>query len=454
MKKYYKGSIIKLDDVITDWHEEYTANNHRNYVELIDGSDSSTWVDLGIMSDEFRKAIINIGIHYADYESKQPIDNPEYIKILDKRFHDGDKTLHMVDKRFYFPIIFEEFTDEYGIYYGKELLTGLIFPIANLNIRNNKYKATSETNLDKGETEYKVTIHYDILFETQNMNKIKSMIADQSYVTEQEVEDYLYQFGLSKRGRKYKDFKATINKLYQMNSYRKAIVPNDESQTIDTPQRNIREKQSSETIMMERIEFMLKKLEYLYPETSRIYEEKYQDLLKGNTSQSIDSILPILEADIECHLLFGNKGIEDILADLDNLKVEYLASVTTNYPQKGNCTIKELDKITELLLKTKYRFDIITQRKYLRTIAFLYLIEVYQNRDEISSETLENSYFCDLLKTIIISIEALKSIGIIQDNTQIDLNEEPTRNSVLEIIKKIKFNQLEKAKVKELIKKL
>ena len=120
--------------------------------------------------------------------------------------------------------------------------------------------------------------------------------------------------------------------------------------------------------------------------------------------------------------------------------------------EKTKISLDDLDKINELFLRTKDEYDLVKQRKIIRNISFIYLLEVKENIDKIDIERLKISYFADNIKSIVLSINALCELGFIKKDLIIDLNTDLSVDSVLEIIKRIEFNEFNKGKVKEMLK--
>ena len=81
-------------------------------------------------------------------------------------------------------------------------------------------------------------------------------------------------------------------------------------------------------------------------------------------------------------------------------------------------------------------------------------MEIYENKDIITLEELEDSYFADNLKSIVICIKSLQDIGLIECNYLIELVSELSCSIVFDMIKNIEFSKIKEGQVKELIKSL
>ena len=212
---------------------------------------------------------------------------------------------------------------------------------------------------------------------------------------------------------------------------------------------------------MDNIEYLLMKLKKVNNELYSKYQNEYNELLSGLTGDNLINLRPTtllgfqsLEASIEIELFTNKHQANSILECLNTLEKEYLNNVLTGIDKQTSITFNELERISELFLKIKNRYNLLEQRNVLKKIGFLYLMEVKENIDSFLVNDLENSYFKEYLKTMLIHIDALKELGIIKGNILIDLNNDLNVASVLEIIKNIEFNVYEKEKVNELVKKL
>ena len=165
-------------------------------------------------------------------------------------------------------------------------------------------------------------------------------------------------------------------------------------------------------------------------------------------------MLAIFLGELEATLLFKKEGIEDIINFLTDLKRDYLLNSLNQESKKNDLTFEKINKMNELFLKIKDKYSLVNQRKVIKSLVFLYVLEVYENKDTITLEELENSYFKDNLKSIIICLKGLSEIGLIKLNYSFDLVEELTCGLVLDIIKSIEFNTFQEEQVNELSKSI
>ena len=151
-------------------------------------------------------------------------------------------------------------------------------------------------------------------------------------------------------------------------------------------------------------------------------------------------------------MFLEKRGTDDIVKYLEELKVEYLNNFLTDNKITTKISIDDLDKINELFLKTKDEYDLVKQRKIIKDISFIYLLEVKENIDNIDINKLKNGYFSSNIKSVILSLNALSELGFIKKDLIIDLNTDLSVENILEIIKRIEFNKFSNEKVKELLK--
>lgn len=189
----------------------------------------------------------------------------------------------------------------------------------------------------------------------------------------------------------------------------------------------------------------------------KVLRKKYAEILESSFPTikplSLETLV-ILEAEIEFYLNFSKKNTDSIDNYLDELKKEYLINLIENNDKKTDLTIEELDKITELFLKTKNNYSIIDQRKILKTISLIYLFEVMENKDNIDIRVLENSYFKDNIKSIILGIKSLQEIGILESNINLYLDKDISIINVVNIIKELKVKKIDLEESKKLIKEI
>lgn len=82
----------------------------------------------------------------------------------------------------------------------------------------------------------------------------------------------------------------------------------------------------------------------------------------------------------------------------------------------------------------------------------IYLFEVMENKDKIDIRILENSYFKDNIKSIILGIKRLQEIGILESNINLYLDKDISTINVVNIIKELKVKKIDLEESKKLIK--
>ena len=276
-----------------------------------------------------------------------------------------------------------------------------------------------------------------------------SIITQMEYANQNEVDEYLNMFktGIFKEKRKLK-YLEFLNNLFNTNIFKENFKLEEKEEKKEV----IREKQSSGTLIMEDIEYLLSSLKINNNELYMFYRNKYEELLKESNLNY--QMLAIFLGELEASLLFKKEGIEDIMVFFNDLKKEYLFNCLNQESKKTDLTFEKINKMNELFLKIKDKYSLVNQRKVIKDLAFLYIMEVYENKDTITLEELENSYFKDNLKSIIICLKGLSEIGLINLNYSFDLVEDLNCGLVLDIIKNIKFNKLPEEQLKELVKRI
>lgn len=82
----------------------------------------------------------------------------------------------------------------------------------------------------------------------------------------------------------------------------------------------------------------------------------------------------------------------------------------------------------------------------------IYLFDVMENKDKIDIRILENSYFKDNIKSIILGIKRLQEIGILESNINLYLDKDISTINVVNIIKELKVKKIDLEESKKLIK--
>ena len=437
MKTYYKGTLVS---------EIEPANIKIGNI-----------VDIGGYRFDVNPGSINLSkLRYDDKDNIKDFIQKNYglISYYDSGIELPQKINSIIDRILLEPdiyanyeyqqIIYEKIEDIHGNFYAKELISGLIFPIYNNEQAQTKYKL-KKTNGIYIVGEYQLTMQKN--YNPKSMKKCYCMIGHEEIADNNEVSSYQSMFdkGIGKRRKKEK-FIASIKELFNKNVFKEEIKPKKEEIKIE------KQTQSVGTTVMENIEYLLTKLSKINKDVYNEYKRQYESII--DNENFVITELASFEGKLEFYLMFNKKGIDNIIEYLESLKIEYLENNLNEYDINTSISLDDIDKIEELFLKSKNEYSLTSQRKILKDIAFIYLMEVYENIDNIPIELLRRSYFSSNLKTILIVIESLRELEIIENDLIIDLNTDITLENILDIIRRIKFIRIEKESVPTLIKKI
>lgn len=319
-------------------------------------------------------------------------------------------------------IIFEEFVDENGNLYAKELLTGLLFPYTIEDHSTINYS-------NDGKIIKRIWTRSD-----NNMAKIKYTVVWNQVASKNMIDEYKRKILL--RGK--------IRKLYNENVFKKEIIKKQEKEL---------KKQNEHTKLMEDIELLLELLKKQNPKVYSKLKEEYKKIKNGkdDTLVAIEPTIEDFKRLISKIKLYSTVG-EDLPNYLSNIIEDYYVKMITNNLSDKNLSIDDLDDIIEMLLISKDDYEINMQRQILKQISMLYLFVIKSNINNININKLNNSYFKDNLKTILLSILTLNDMEIIKNIPDINFDDNITVESIFNMIKEIEFNKADKEKVKNLIK--
>ena len=445
MATYYKGTLY-LNSELNENTKKFCYSEYSSYY-----FENPYKKEYNRLSSRDRGELIDYlaNCFYGEYRE---VNDKKVINILECVFNDirfGFGSKH------YFDIVFEMFVDVDGIVYGKELHTGLVFPLSQ---RNDFVKRTYEIKKIYGDKRYDYRIKISDTYEFPTLSLCEAVILENGVANQNEVLEYQSRFdeGFGRK-KKRRDFEDKVRDWYNKNVYTGEIIP-----YIEEPKKKIeRLSQSSETMVMDNIEYLLMQLSKVNNEMYHKYLKEYEELLNGLDNQSLLNVRPstligfqTLEANIEIDLFSIKHNANGILEYLTTLQKEYLVNVLTGNDRETSITFLELEKINELFLKTKSRYGLLEQRNVLKKMAFLYLMEIKENIDCIDVKDLENSYFVDSIKAVLVHIDVMRQLGLIKSNVLVELNEDLSISNVLEIIKTLEFNKVSKEESFELVKKL
>lgn len=410
MTTYHKGTLYLNSELNGNWHEFGYKNVGTNYFYLhyslfsVNNYHEVNYND----RNYFEKYFVDTCI----FDESIEISDKYILTILNKlikkyRYVNKDNSI--------INIIFEKIVDENGIVYGKELYTGLIFPLAAQNeFKECKYNVRKKLSDGQGVYELQCVVNYNF----PSLSLCESIIMDVNVANQNEVLEYQNKFSKGfGRKKRQREFEEDIRTWYNKNVYNYEIVP----KKAEVKDKKELLNQSSETKVMDNIEYLLMKLKKVSNELYSKYQNEYNELLSGLTGDNLINLRPTtllgfqsLEASIEIELFTNKHQANSILECLNTLEKEYLNNVLTGIDKQTSITFNELERISELFLKIKNRYNLLEQRNVLKKIGFLYLMEVKENIDSFLVNDLENSYFKEYLKTMLIHIDALKELGLLK----------------------------------------
>ena len=412
MKKYYVGFLCLTSDIL---QKKYGYFPNRKNVTLYD-------------VDNAKETILLNGIFYD--ENIDDVVQSKIEPLLKDKFRKSEMQFYL--KKYYSikPVrIIYEIVEYKNYLFAKELYTGKLFPIVN-----------SHFILQPVEDHRCRNFCFSLVKNSDVMILSKIIVINSDVANKNKVADYQNKYKFIFK----KNYIKKIERLYDENIFKEEIKENEPI---------IKEKQNAITVEMENIEFLIEQVTDLNEKEK--FKKKYTEILES----SFPTIKPLsletlvtLEAEIEFYLNFSKKNTDSIDNYLDELKKEYLINLIENNNKKTDLTIEELDKITELFLKTKNNYSVIDQRKILKTISLIYLFEVMENKDNIDIRILENGYFKDNIKSIILGIKSLQEIGILENNINLYLDKDISIINVVNIIKELKFKKIDLEESKKLIK--
>ena len=339
-------------------------------------------------------------------------------------------------------LIFEIVEDINGNFYGKELITNCLFPILTSNNFNCMLKWILKNNLVSIE-DYKITLTNPNLKEaTRYLLDIPEHQNSLKLANQNEVTDYLNQFKKGFRhDHKLIKFQEQMQKLANQNIYSQEIA-------LKKPKIIQKLKPSQETIIMENIEFLLLKLKKENSTSYELLNQEYQNILNSantlTTTPLVLQTLISLEAKIESCFFNQKRNIISLLDYINKLVLEYLNQKETKL------TFQDIFKLNDLFIKQKGEYSLVNQRLFQRNISILYFFELYEQKDNLDIEELNNTYIVDNLKTIIIVINTFQEENILTYDYYLDLNN-ISLDSVINLIKSIKFTKNSTDKIKKLL---
>ena len=207
---------------------------------------------------------------------------------------------------------------------------------------------------------------------------------------------------------------------------------------------------SNESSLMSEIEYNLTRLKDINNELYLKFQKEYEEYLENNIKDI--TTLGYLNARIIAEISSNKDRPIDLLEYLKRMKKEYLKNFLKNKDKITQLDLNKLDKINEKFLIVQDKYNSLDKREVIKNLSMIYLLEVYENRNNIKVEELENSYFKTHLMDIIMNIKVLQELGIIECNYFLSLEKDITVKIVYEMIKNIEFNKNDN--VEEVIRSL
>lgn len=348
---------------------------------------------------------------------------------------------------------FEIIEDENDFKYAKEIYTGLIFPLIekkdliieyNGRLAGCKYFMSNRINFFYS---YDLELSMTINPINSNIVRLSNFIYtnNMKVANQNDIDAYLAEFKKKTLFGKETENKKMIDKLTNIvntNVFKNEVI--EKKKVI-----KIREQQNPITAIMENIDYLLLKLSKIDNKLKEVKQKEYDKLLSNEDSTLTLSPVTIetlksFEAELEFIINYNQVKNNDIFDILNNMVLEYFNGVKTER------SIEDIDKLCELFYKMKNKYSYSKQRKVIELFSILYILEIYENKNDIKLEDLSNSYFNDLLKSILISLNGMIENNVLENNLVIRLDDNITSEYILDLIKQIKFIPKEKDKQKRI----
>ncbi len=405
-KKYYKGNLVLLGKKNSSQEKLIASYNYlqRKLVYKEDFTDQEKMI-----LSSYLNAII---------ESRL-VTRTDIISIFSNLFDNKELSKLNVES-VVLPIIY---TKENGMV-ARELLSRAIFPILSDENIDFDYYLEVEDYPKESTSDYKVSASSRINY--PGASQIKIALVSEKEATLEEAMAYQNMFkGLFGTNRKKKmAYQEKILELSQKNG------------PIKVKERSIR--QDIRLSLMEKIEYELSTLES--KELAKELEKNYETLKQG--SITVEGLISILN-EIEVIKTFNLDYRTDILGYISRLKEKYLVDLKNNVNEEFNMAYVE--QLTGLFYKQQNSYSAMEKRTAEVDLSYIYLIEVYKNKDTLDINTLENSYFKELLKTIVLCLKALEKEEIITLG-EINLEDELNVSKVFDYIKSVEIKEHSKNK--------
>lgn len=422
MKVYYIGRLIKSNT--KDFAQFRILQNIHDF--NINDENYNT-LKLNLNDFNYLKEILN-----DSFKNGTKINDKKTINIIGK----SNLVFNNYANYRVSTIIYELVQDKNGNLYGKELITGLLFPIQN-NCEFNYYYFYNDNYGYK-------TFREERIYTDENLARFKYILTNDDVASITQVNEYK-KF---KSKRKYLKFTKNITDIFNENVFKNEIIEKQEKQF---------EKQNETTKLMEEIEFILELLKrYNIDNYDKIVLE-YEKIKTGanNTLVSTDPSNKDLSkflANVKLMLLMKEQNKDDLSQYLSDVILKYFNKMQVNGLNNEDFSIKDIDLLVEMFLINKDNYSTIEQRKILIKFSMLHLFVIKANIDKINIEDLKESYFSNNIKTIALCIFQLSDEGIINNTINFNSINDMNVEKIIQIIKLLEFNKVNNDKVKNLIK--
>jgi len=286
--------------------------------------------------------------------------------------------------------------------------------------------------------------------------RVEYMITEEKIANELEVNNYLRKFEMG-FGRK-KRRREYVKKIKEM------CLSNYLGDNINFCKNDIVKDRIKEEVItkeMEELEYILSRLKSVSVSEYNKINGEYNEVLKNDDINAlyinplaISTIISLQNKANLAYICHGGDSVK-IMEFLNNQAYIYLYNFINNVKIETELTIMELDEITERFLSIKNSYSYNEQNNILRNLALLYFFELYENIDVLTADDLINSYVLDIIKRIITVISILQDENIIK-SISFAMYDIKNIDELLNLIKKIEFNRDFEIedKTKSLIKKL
>lgn len=383
-KVYYCGDLFELSE-----QYEIDVLDYEDGIKLRSGLDSYSTIVMNRLCDHMR---INQKKRLKDRREL----TTEELDVLNKVLK--DKSIS-TDEDYLDYIIYEEILREDGEVFGREILTGLIFPIGY-----QKYRKIKSANIDG------VISTSKYIIDVPGMAKADVCIFPNGVADYLDLEDYLESDNYDK---------SKIEKLYKQNVFSKEFIQKDTKEELQQELKTIYD-----------IEFLLNSLKSTNEELYNKRREEFNVMLdfcnvdNANTYVGIEK-LKSFETRVAFDLFFVKKD--------ENSKAHIYTIITKYVNEQQRMTLDLLDYYCNVFFKYIKELNMKEANSISHEIALLYLYYVLNN--DVDIERLKKSHFIDLLKLIVVASYELKNKGIIENSINLDIEDISIENVVSEINK-------------------